>query len=72
EVYAFGKCNVDISDPKRLKLILTDVGYYEEACLIWEGVIDEALTMTKTKGKVTHTKCQRLGEPHCEYIIDVY
>ena len=72
EVYAFGKCNVDISDPKRLKLILTDVGYYEEACLIWEGVIDEALAMTKTNGKVTHTKCQRLGEPHCEYIIDVY
>jgi len=72
EVYAFGKCKVDISDSKRLRLILEDVGYYEEACLIWEGVIEESLTMTKTKGRVTHTKCQRLGAPHCEFIIDVF
>ena len=71
EVYAFGKCSVDLSDPKRLKLILKDVGYYEEACLIWEGVIKEALTMTKTEGRVTHTKCQRLDAPHCEFIIDI-
>ena len=72
EVYAFGKCKVDISDPAKLKLILKDVGYYEEACIIWEGVITEAMAMTKTKGRVTHSKCQRLGEPHCEFIIDVY
>ncbi|MBU4144132.1 MAG: hypothetical protein KKH79_04225 [Candidatus Thermoplasmatota archaeon] len=72
EVYAFGKCTVDLSDPARLKLILKDVGYYEEACMIWEGVIEEALTMTKTKGSVKHTKCQRLGESHCEFIITVY
>ena len=72
EVYAFGKVKVDISNPKRLILILEDVGYYEEACIVWEGLVEEALVMTKTKGRVTHTQCQRLGAPHCEFIIDVF
>ncbi|MDO9537421.1 MAG: hypothetical protein Q7J68_03780 [Thermoplasmata archaeon] len=72
EVYAFGKCKVDLSNPKRLILVLEDVGYYEEACIIWEGVVEESLVMTKTKGRVTHTKCQRQGAPHCEFVIDVY
>ena len=71
EVYAFGRVKIDLSDSKRLVLILEDVGYYEEACIVWEGLVEEALVMTKTKGKVTHTKCQRLGEPHCEFIIDI-
>ena len=72
EVYAFGNCKVDVSDSKRLRLIFEDVGYYEEACIIWEGIVEEALTMTKTKGRVTHTKCQRLGEPYCEFVIDMF
>ena len=71
EVYAFGHCWVDTSDPKNLKLKLKDVGYYEEACLVWEGICEEALAMTRTKGSVTHTKCQRLGDYECEFLVKV-
>ncbi len=72
EVYAFGKVKIDLYDPKKYILIMEDVGYYEEACIIWEGLIDEALVMTKTNGRVSHTKCQRLGESHCEFVIDIF
>ena len=69
EVYAFGSCKVDTSDPKNLKLVLRDVGYYEEACLVWEGICEEALAMTKTRGYVTHTKCQNRGDSECVFIV---
>lgn len=71
EVYAFGKVRIDVSDPKRLVLILQGVGYYEEACIVWEGLVEEALVMTKTKGRVTHTKCENREDEHCEFVIDI-
>jgi len=72
EVYAFGKCWVDCSDPKSMILKFKDVGYYEEACLVWQGVCEEALVMTKTAGRVMHTKCERAGAPYCEFLIDLH
>jgi len=72
EVYAFGSCTVDDSNPKILKLILKDVGYYEEACLIWEGICEETLVITKTPGKVTNTKCEVKGDDSSEYTIEIY
>jgi len=72
EVYAFGNCEVDASNPKEIKLILKDVCYYEEACLVWEGVCEEALLMTKTAGKVAHTLCNTKDGKHCEFVISLY
>ena len=72
EVYGFGSCKTDDSDPKQVKLIFKDVGYYEEACMVWEGVCEEALVMTKTAGKVSHPKCEMRGDEHCEFIVDLY
>jgi predicted hydrocarbon binding protein len=69
EVYAFGSCKADTSDPKNLRLIFKDVGYYEEACLVWEGICEESLAMTRTKGSVQHTKCQNKGHDHCEFVV---
>ncbi|MFO7619250.1 MAG: hypothetical protein R6W91_06310 [Thermoplasmata archaeon] len=71
EVYAFGKCWVDTSDPKNLRLKFKDVGYYDEACLVWEGICEEALAMTRTKGSVQHVKCQNRGDDICEFIVRV-
>jgi len=69
EVYAFGRCSVDTSDPKRIVLKLKDTGYYEEACLAWQGVCEAALIMTKTKGRVEHTRCEQKGDNICEFVI---
>ena len=71
EVYAFGSCKVDISDPKVVKMTLKDVCYYEEACMVWEGICKEALVMTKTKGKVSHTSCERLGKTECVFLVEI-
>ncbi|MCK4718392.1 MAG: hypothetical protein KAT70_06965 [Thermoplasmata archaeon] len=71
EVYTFGKCWVDTSDPKNITISFKGVGYYEEACLAWEGICKEALAMTKTKGRVTHTKCERLGDERCVFLVEL-
>ena len=71
EVYAFGSCEVDISNPKIVRFILKDVCYYEEACLVWEGICEEALVMTKTKGKIDHSVCKRGETNHCEFVIEL-
>ena len=71
EVYAFGKCWIDISDPKNITVNFRDVGYYEEACIAWKGICEEALVMTKTKGRVTHTKCERKGDDRCQFLIEL-
>lgn len=69
EVYAFGSCEVDVSDPNKIKMILKDVCYYEEAHIVWEGICEEALAITKTKGEVGHTSCKEAGECHCLFEI---
>ncbi len=71
EVYAFGNCEVDASDPNKIKMTLKDVCYYEEACLAWEGICEEALTITKTQGKVSHTFCENRGEKQCVFTIEI-
>lgn len=71
EVYAFGSCEVDASNPKLIKMTLKDVCYYEEACLVWEGICEEALTITKTEGKVSHTRCERRGETECVFLVEI-
>ena len=71
EVYAFGSCKVDISKPKEVKMVLKDVCYYEEACMVWEGICEEALVITKTKGNVSHTMCRRDGSSHCEFVVEI-
>lgn len=72
EVYAFGNCRLDDSDPRSIKLILKDVGYYEEACLVWEGICEEALVITKTAGRVKHTKCEMKGDEFSEFTVELY
>lgn len=72
EVYAFGSCRLDESNPRLLKLILKDVGYYEEACLVWEGICEEALVITKTAGRVTNTKCEAKGDDCSEFTVELY
>jgi len=71
EVYAFGDCKVDTSDPNKIKVTLEGVCYYEEACLVWEGICQEALTITKTEGKVMHTTCDNRGDKECTFIIEI-
>lgn len=70
EIYAFGSCSVEISQKDRVKLILKDVVFYEERCMVWIGICEEVLAITKTEGKVTHPKCQLKGDDVCEYIIE--
>ncbi|MCK5024811.1 MAG: hypothetical protein KAR56_04260 [Thermoplasmata archaeon] len=71
EVYAFGSCEIDASNPNKIRMILKDVCYYEEACLVWEGICQEALTITKTQGKVSHTSCERQGETQSVFIVEI-
>ena len=71
EVYTFGSCEVDASNPKKIKMTLKDVCYYEEACLVWEGICEEALAITKTEGKVSHTRCERKGETECVFTVEI-
>lgn len=71
EVYAFGSCEIDVSNPKIIKMVLKDVCYYEEACLVWEGICVEALAITKTKGTVTHSGCGRQGKMECVFVIEI-
>ena len=71
EVYAFGSCEVDVSDPKKIKMILKDVCYYEEARMVWEGICQEALTITKTRGNVTHMSCEESEESQCIFFVEI-
>lgn len=71
EVYAFGDCTVDTSNPKKIKLILQDICYYEEAMLVWQGICEEALIFTKTPGKVTHTSYKRGESQFCEFHVEL-
>ena len=71
EVYAYGSCETDTSNPKEIRLILKDVCYYEEACLVWEGICEEAMVMTKTSGKVIHEHCKK-GSNDCLFTVELY
>jgi len=70
EIYAFGSCEVQVPRPRHVKLILKDVVFYEERCMVWRGICEEALTITKTKGKVLHPQCQLKGDGVCEFVLE--
>ena len=39
-------------------------------CVAWEGVFEGVLKLTRTKGKVTETHCQHLGDEYCRFQVD--
>ena len=71
EIYAFGSCVVEEPSPNEVHLILKDVCFHDEACLVWEGICQEALVITKTSGKVTHKHGPK-GSNNCTFIIKIY
>jgi hypothetical protein len=68
EAYGFGKVDMVISG-KRAVAIMKDVSEIPEDCEGWMGALEALLELTNTKGRVTKTKCQLKGDPHCEYEI---
>jgi hypothetical protein len=70
EVYTFGQVRVDASLKERISMKLYDVNRVDISCDSWLGVCEGALEMTRTKGKVSKTRCQLKGDVYCEYIID--
>jgi hypothetical protein len=68
ETYSFGRVDMR-TDGKRAVATMKDVSDIPENCQGWIGALEGLLELTRTKGTVSHTKCQLRGDPHCEYEI---
>ncbi len=69
EMYHFGKVSIKHGNNRSIAT-MRDVSTTAENCIGWQGAFEAMLEMTKSKGTVTHTKCQMKGDDRCEYIID--
>lgn len=69
DAFRYGRIRIDIKE-KSAKAVMTDVAVDEFACPAWTGALRGMLELTKTKGTVKKTQCQRDGATHCEYEIE--
>ncbi|MDG6220247.1 MAG: hypothetical protein QCI38_02200 [Candidatus Thermoplasmatota archaeon] len=69
DAFKYGSVNIDIGD-NRAVVTMHDTAVDEHACPAWVGALEGMLELTRTKGTVKETKCQRKGAPNCEFIIE--
>lgn len=68
EAYHVGHVGMKISG-KTAVACMKDVSEIPENCEGWIGALEGLLELTRTKGTVTHEKCQLKGDERCEYKI---
>ena len=68
EAYSFGEVEMKFK-PHLATATMKGVSEAPENCEGWMGALEALLELTHAKGRVTKTKCQLKGDPHCEYEI---
>ncbi len=69
EIYTFGRGEVDVSKPDVSVVQFYDIYAGPERCLVWKGIFEGFISITKRQGYVEKTKCAGKGDPCCEYIV---
>ena len=71
DAFRYGSIKIDIDgEVKRAVAVMKDVAVDPYACPAWLGAFQGMLEMTKTKGTVKETQCQRKGADHCEFLVE--
>jgi len=67
--FTYGSIKVDIGENSAV-IKMKDTAVDDYACPAWLGALSGMLEMTRTKGTVEETQCQRKGAPHCEFLME--
>lgn len=69
EIFSKGRVEPDFVGPKECRARFYDIYKAPERCLVWKGLIEGMLQITKSTGTVEEVKCVGKGHEYCEYHI---